>query len=176
MTPLQRPERCQILRRTEFDNEQVNVTKNHPTEGKNFVDFENACRTDDGDGRVPRASSCVYYNSILTLMRKDSFWYRDYSHGFVLKDERAQKLTNRFLFGTGAFNYAIRGGSVKRVEGPSNKNRRRVESRLPRGGSLITKREEPIRKSSGRVEGWRNRTCQSDFDRSTTWGHPSSGP
>jgi hypothetical protein len=81
----------------------------------NFVDFSNACRNKAGDGRVAHASSCHYHDSVTTLMLTDAFLYKDYSHGFVLKDERTQKLVNRFLFGRRPFNYSIPGGSIKRV-------------------------------------------------------------
>jgi hypothetical protein len=45
-----------------------------------------------------------------------NFW--DYSHGFVLKDERVQKLVNRFLNNPKKeFKFNIPGGSVKEVAG-----------------------------------------------------------
>lgn len=84
---------------------------------KNFVDLEKACRTKHGDARVPHASSCVYHDSIKTLMLTFSRWNKDYSHGFVLKDERLQKIVNRFLFGDGPFTYSIPGQSVRLVTG-----------------------------------------------------------
>jgi len=84
---------------------------------KNFVDLEKACKTKHGDARVPHVSSCIYHKDIKTLMLTDSTWNRDYSHGFVLKDERLQKLVNRFLFGDGPFTYKIPGDSIKRVTG-----------------------------------------------------------
>lgn len=84
---------------------------------ENFVDFKSGLQTKDGDGRVPHISSCVYYDSVQTLLIEDAFWFRDYDHGFFLKDERAQKLINRFLFKSGAFRYRIPGGSVRRVKG-----------------------------------------------------------
>jgi hypothetical protein len=87
----------------------------------NFVDLEHACRSEHGDGRVPHASSCVYHDKIQTLMVLDSIWHRDYSHGFVLKDERVQKLVNRFLFGKAKFDHFIPGNSVRRVTGLSKK-------------------------------------------------------
>lgn len=95
----------------------VTVKKNGPDNYRNFVDFENGLCTNDGDGRVPHISSCYYWDSIQTLMLEDAFWYRDYSHGFVLKDDRVQKLVNRFLFGRRRFDPNIPGGSIKRVKG-----------------------------------------------------------
>lgn len=83
----------------------------------NFVDLENAHRSKHGDSRVAHASSCVYHDKIKTLMLLDSRWHRDYSHGFVLKDERLQKLVNRFLFGRRRFDHSIPGGSIKQVTG-----------------------------------------------------------
>ena len=95
----------------------VMVKKSEPDNVRNFVDFDNSLRTIDGDGRVPHISSCIYYDSIQTYLLEDALWYRDYSHGFVLKDERAQKLVNRFLFSDEAFDPSIPGGSIKRVKG-----------------------------------------------------------
>ena len=95
------------------------VEKNGPGGLVNFVDFDGACRNGNGDGRVPHVSSCCYFDSVLTLMVGDAFWYKDYSHGFVLKDERVQKLVNRFLFGT--FNYEIPGGTIRKVVGLERK-------------------------------------------------------
>jgi len=83
----------------------------------NFVDLENAFRSEHGDSRVPHASSCIYHDKIKTLMLLDSRWHRDYSHGFVLKDERLQKIVNRFLFGRKQFDHTIPGGSIRRVTG-----------------------------------------------------------
>jgi len=85
---------------------------------KNYFDFENACKNDHGDGRVPHVSSCHYHDSVLTLMVDDALFFNDYSHGFVLKDERVQKLVNRFLSKAGKkLKYNIPGGSVKKVIG-----------------------------------------------------------
>lgn len=93
----------------------LNIIKSNSDGVSHFVDFENGLRTSDGDGRVPHVSSCHYYKEIKTLMLADAFWYRDYSHGMVLKDERVQKMVNRFLFGKKKFDYHIPGGSVELV-------------------------------------------------------------
>lgn len=82
----------------------------------NFVDFGKGLQTSDGDGRVPHVSSCHYHASVQTLILEDAFWFKDYDHGFFLKDERAQKLINRFLFSTSPFDYHIPGGSIRKVE------------------------------------------------------------
>ncbi len=95
----------------------VAVLKNGQDNVNNFVDFENAKRTEDGDGRVAHISSCCYYDDVMTIMLEDAFWYRDYSHGFILKDERVQKIVNRFLFNKKKFDYHIPGGSIKKVIG-----------------------------------------------------------
>ncbi len=120
LTTLSESERKRILviARDGYETWQsIRVKKNEPNNYRNFVDFENGLQTNDGDGRVPHISSCCYWNSVQTLMLKDAFWYRDYSHGFVLKDERVQKLANRFLFGPRGFAPSIPGGSIKRVKG-----------------------------------------------------------
>ncbi|MFQ5644892.1 MAG: hypothetical protein ACE5FQ_14520 [Thiogranum sp.] len=100
----------------------VEVKRNKGKTPENFVDFENAGRSDDGDGRVPHVSSCKYHASVRTLLIDDAVFFRDYDHGFILKDERVQKLVNRFLFRkSGAFRAGIPGGSIKRVRGLEKK-------------------------------------------------------
>ena len=109
-------DRILILVRGGYDTWQF-VPVQQDAEGmNNFVDFKNGLRTKDGDGRVPHVSSCCYADKILTLLVEDDFWFREYEHGFFLKDERAQKLINRFLL-EDTFEYRIPGGSVKRVTG-----------------------------------------------------------
>lgn len=83
---------------------------------ESLVDFPGGLQTKDGDGRVPHVSSCLYHDSVNTLVLEDDFWFKDYDHGFFLKDERAQKLVNRFLFSRDEFQYNIPGGSVRKVE------------------------------------------------------------
>ena len=120
LTSLSKVERDRILviARGGFQTWQsVRVKKNGPGNTRNFVDFEGGLRTDDGDGRVPHVSSCCYWNSIQTLMLEDALWFREYSHGFILKDERVQKLVNRFLFSGRRFDFSIPGGLIKRVVG-----------------------------------------------------------
>jgi len=106
----------------------LDVLAHGPDGVENFVDFENACRTGDGDGRVPHVSSCCYFDAVTTLMVGDAVWYREYDHGFVLRDARLQKLVHRFLFGPGPFDWKIPGGSIRRVRGLE---RRRSEAGLP---------------------------------------------
>lgn len=103
------------------------VYKSKKDSPKNFFDFENACRNKRGDGKVPHVSSCRYYSGINTVMVQDAWRYLDYSHGFVLKDERVQKLVNRFLFSNKTFDHKVHGGSVKRVVGLDQK----TEGALP---------------------------------------------
>ncbi len=81
-----------------------------------FVDFKTGLQTGDGDGRVPHISSCIYHKSVQTLVIEDAFWFRDYGHGLFLKDERAQKLINRFLFSSKMFDFKIPGGAVREVK------------------------------------------------------------
>jgi hypothetical protein len=96
----------------------VEVKRNRGKSPENFVDFENGSRSKDGDGRVPHISSCKYHASVLTLLVDGALFFKDYNHGFILKDERVQKMVNRFLFRkSGAFKSWIPGGSVKRVKG-----------------------------------------------------------
>ena len=83
-------------------------------EPDNFVDLENLHMTSDGDGRVPHISSCCWHQKILTLMATDSWRYRDYGHGFLLKDERIQKVMTRFLTQE-QFDWGFPGHSIKKV-------------------------------------------------------------
>jgi hypothetical protein len=55
--------------------------------------------------------------STLNIGVEDAFFYKEYSHGFILKDERVQKLVNRFLFGDTQLDYKIPGSSIKKVNG-----------------------------------------------------------
>ena len=115
LAPEQR-KRILVIARGGFDTWQsVNVNKIESANLHNFVDFENGLKTTDGDGRVPHISSCHYCKHVNTIMLEKAFWSVDYSHGFVLKDERVQKIVNRFLFGTKKFDHNIPGGSIKRV-------------------------------------------------------------
>jgi hypothetical protein len=110
-------DRILVIARHGYDTYQsMRVYKNRKP--KNYFDLGNACKNDHGDGRVPHVSSCHYHDSVLTLMVDDAWNYWDYSHGFVLKDERVQKLVNRFLSRPkDKFNYKIPGESVKKVKG-----------------------------------------------------------
>lgn len=95
----------------------VNVQRSGNSGVGNFVDLEHGRRTKDGDGRVAHVSSCCYWQEVPTFLLTDTIWYRDYNHGLVLKDERLQRLVNRFLFGEESFCPGIPGGSIKRVVG-----------------------------------------------------------
>lgn len=111
-------ERILIIARDGFDTYQaVQVHKTGADGTKNFVDLEHAAENKHGDGRVPHGSSCIYFDTVMTLMLTDSPWHRDYSHGFVLKDERLQKVVNRFLFRDQALDFSIPGQSIRRVTG-----------------------------------------------------------
>jgi len=109
-------DRILILVRGGFDTWQ-SVPIHENSDGiDNFVDFGKGLQTPDGDGRVPHVSSCLYHASVQTLILEDAFWFKDFDHGFFLKDERAQKLINRFLFNASPFYYNIPGGSIRKVE------------------------------------------------------------
>ncbi len=129
LSPSQRKKILVIARDGYETLQSVTVQKRSKDGTTNFVDFDNACKTEDGDGRVPHISSCAFHEELLTLLVDDAIWFREYSHGFVLKDERVQKLVNRFLFKPSRFNWKIPGGSIRRV----TKLTRRVhpETRLP---------------------------------------------
>lgn len=130
LSPAQR-ERILIITRTGYDTWQsIKVYKTKAGEPKNFFDFAHACKTKNGDGRVPDVSSCCYHKDVLTLTIEDAIFYKDYSHGFVLKDERVQKITNRFLKSSFAkFDYNIPGRTVKKVKGLTEKEHK--DTKLP---------------------------------------------
>lgn len=110
--------KCLVLMRTGYDTWQsLRVIKTPPAPNpKNYIDFEHGLKTDNGDGRVPDASSCFYHDAVKTLCVENAFFHRDYSHGLFLKDERVQRVIRKFLKGeTGEF-WKLPGDSVKRVE------------------------------------------------------------
>ena len=107
--------RILILCRTGYDTFQsLRVLRNDPNQ---LFDLEDIVETEDGDGSVPHISSCCYAPGVRTLAVQDSKFYREYDHGFFLKDERVQKLIKGFLFGSSPFSNNIPGKSVKRVTG-----------------------------------------------------------
>lgn len=112
-------DRILVIARHGYDTYQsLRVFRKLAGNPKNYFDIENACNNKHGDGRVPHVSSCHYHDSVLTLMVDDALFFSDYSHGFVLKDERVQKLVNRFFSKAGnKLKYDIPGGSVKKVIG-----------------------------------------------------------
>jgi len=89
------------------------VSRRNPA---NYFDFAKAVRNEKGDGRVHHLSSTCYKKDVLTLEIKDAFFFKEYGHGFILKDGRAQKLINRFLEKPlDKFIYDIPGGSIKKI-------------------------------------------------------------
>lgn len=106
-----------VINRTGYDTWQsIKVQRAPNDEVNNYFDFEHGCKTTDGDGRVPDVSSCHYHHAVLTLSVKDAFFFRDYNHGFILKDERVQKIIRRFLSSNdNQFNATIPGGAIQKV-------------------------------------------------------------
>jgi hypothetical protein len=116
-------DRILIIMRTGYKTIQsLYVYKKQVNQPDNYFDLDNACWTEDGDGRVANASSCCYYDSVKTICIQDAFFYRDYSHGFFLKDERVQRLTNRFLYKED-FSTSSPGNSIYIVKGLKKQNR-----------------------------------------------------
>ncbi len=93
----------------------VQVHKQMAGEPNNYVDLEHMHFSPHGDGTVPHISSCAWSDKILTLVATDSWRYRDYGHGFILKDERIQKMVRRFLSDSKPFDWYIPGRSIKKV-------------------------------------------------------------
>ena len=109
-------DRILIIVRDGYETAQsVNVYKTMEDEPRNFVDLDHMHFSSNGDGTVPHASSCVWHHKILTLVATDSWRYRDYGHGFILKDERVQKMASRFLSDSSNFDWSMPGHSIKRV-------------------------------------------------------------
>ncbi|MBT5708400.1 MAG: hypothetical protein HOI66_18960 [Verrucomicrobia bacterium] len=120
-------DRILVIVRGGFETYQsMRVIRQISNEPRNFFGLEKAVRTTDGDGRVPHVSSCCFHDSVKTLLLEDGWFYKEYSHGFILKDERVQKLVNRFLYSP-KFSSSIPGGSIKRVTGL----RRRTKNNEP---------------------------------------------
>ena len=121
---LSKDERDRILIVTRHGYKTYQTVQVHKSGGgtTNYVDLEHAATNKHGDGRVPHGSSCIYHDSVRTVMLDDSPWHRDYSHGFVLKDERLQKVVNRFLFQSGSLSLKIPGQSIRQVTGLTLQN------------------------------------------------------
>lgn len=118
--------KCIVIARTGYKTWQsVKIYKEaHAPNPKNYIDFDNGLQNDCGDGRVADSSSCYYHDAIKTLLIKDAFKYRDYKHAFFLKDERVQRIVNRFLGGEKGKYWEIPGDSVKRVRNLETKKDR----------------------------------------------------
>lgn len=109
-------DRILIIARDGYETAQsVRVHRHLAGEPENYVDLEHTHFSSHGDGTVPHVSSCAWSKKILTLMATDSWRYRDYGHGFILKDERIQKMVRRFLSRSQVFDWSIPGHSIKRV-------------------------------------------------------------
>jgi len=110
-------ERILIVVRDEFKTDQaIRVNENDTnTNSKNSVDFRGALVTKHGDGVVPHASSCIYFDPILTLAIEDSWKYDDDSHAFFMTEERVQQLVSWFFNDKEKFDYKIPGNSIKKV-------------------------------------------------------------
>ena len=110
-------DRILIIARDGYKTAQSVKVIKESSEPDNFVQLDNIRYTKSGDGRVPHASSCLWYDKITTLMASDSWRYRDYGHALVLKDERIQKIIRRFLSDEQTFTWNIPGRSIKQVTG-----------------------------------------------------------
>ncbi len=113
--------KCLVIARTGYETWQsVNVVKAASAPNPaNYIDFENGLRNKCGDGSVADASACFYFDAVKTLVVQDALFHRDYGHGFILKDERVQRIINRFLRGESGKFWQIPGNSVRRAKGLS---------------------------------------------------------
>jgi len=90
----------------------------------NLVLLDDARLSEHGDGTVPHASSCHYWDVIDTYALTDG-WFQDLGrrlnplgdrHAFVLNDERVRRLISRFFNARGTnWNPRSPGGQVKKV-------------------------------------------------------------
>lgn len=83
---------------------------------KNEVDFDNVLINENGDKVVPHASSTAFAREIATYRVKKALWKEDNSHAFVMKEERVQRLINRFLSGKAIG--SMPGKNIERVAKP----------------------------------------------------------
>lgn len=86
----------------------------------NYFDFDLSLMNKEGDGVVPNASACHYYDEFATYAFYNRTWQDDYKHPFILKDSRVQRMINNFLNteeDTSNFQHNIFGRTVKRVIG-----------------------------------------------------------
>lgn len=113
---LEKRKRILVIARVGYrTSESIQVDRNgRPQNRFNFDDRI----ISDGDGRVSVASSCHYWADVRTALIQKSIWNRDYSHARILKDERTQKLTSRFLNNEALGSDTLH-SSIKKVTGLS---------------------------------------------------------
>jgi uncharacterized alpha/beta hydrolase family protein len=109
--------RMLIIVRDEFKTDQAVKVDEDDTNMKNSIDFRKAFSTKQGDGVVPHASSCCYFDVIQTLAVEDSWRYDDDSHAFFMTEERVQQLVSWYFNEKETFDYHIPGNSIKKVTG-----------------------------------------------------------
>lgn len=115
--------RMRVLVSSEFDTLSSVLIERDPPEDfnpKNMILFNKSFAKEYGDGVVPVASSCCYWDEIDTYYLTKRFWNDDYKHPFMMKDERIQRIIHEFIhYQASAESYHIQviGRSVHKVNG-----------------------------------------------------------
>lgn len=123
MSPLKPKEkdRILILVKTELKTLCDVVVEEQPDDEnpENYFDFKESLHADAGDGVVPDASSCCYFNKLATYTFENQPLHQNFKHPFILKDNRIQKTINTFLNSSvdaQSFKPNIFGRTIKRVK------------------------------------------------------------
>ncbi|MEQ8303894.1 MAG: hypothetical protein RIB47_10920 [Cyclobacteriaceae bacterium] len=102
------------------------VIEKHPADGNpdNYFDFQKSLQYNEGgDGVVPCASSCHYFEDIPTYDFRNRPWLDDFKHPFFLKDNRVQRIINSYLStsqNASGYENKVFGRSVHRVTALKN--------------------------------------------------------
>jgi hypothetical protein len=117
----QEKERILVLVKTEMKTMMDVVVEKNPTDGNpaNFIDFNKSLFSEEGDGIVPNASSCCYFDQFATYCFQNRLIQDDFKHPFFLKDNRVQNFINSFFnsnLGTGTFKLDLIGRTVHKVK------------------------------------------------------------
>ncbi len=110
-----------VLAKTEFETfTNLLVEKDPADQPKNFFNLKHSLYVDEGDGVVPNASSCFYYDQLCTYALYNRFWNDDVRHPFLMRDSRVQRMINDFLKhlgGTDSFTVDLIGRNIQKVNG-----------------------------------------------------------
>ncbi|OHX64672.1 lipase/acyltransferase domain-containing protein [Flammeovirga pacifica] len=114
--------RILVIAKTELETLNDVVIEKQPQDGHpaNYFDYKISLKAKEGDGVVPTASSCCYYDELATYVLQNRLLEENYAHAFLLKDNRVQKMVNSFLNtdeSTAEYQHNIMGRTIHRVKG-----------------------------------------------------------